>query len=199
MSALSEVSLLIGQRAGDLEKAWDVFTAETRGYVTGILGAIQRARAEPWETGRIRVDLPREIDTEPKSTPYLSGRYAIARTSLRFKRGVKFMVVADVKFGIEYDDTSNVFFWQIVLTPASKYNRMDDYIWQLWRSAPREGMVESVHQDKTNTVRFVRRPLDMQLTPEAAFRDVKTTLEFLLQADGAIGEAVGLEPPLEEN
>ena len=39
MSALSEISLLFGQKAGEIEKAREIFTAETRSFVTAILGA----------------------------------------------------------------------------------------------------------------------------------------------------------------
>ena len=44
MSGLSEVSRLFAGRAGDLEKAREIFTAETRSYVSAILAAIQRTR-----------------------------------------------------------------------------------------------------------------------------------------------------------
>ncbi len=91
MSALSEVTLLIGQRAGDLEKARDIFTSDTRNYVTNILSALQRARSEPWVQARVRIDLPREIDYEAKAGAPLSSQYAVGGCDLRFKRGMKFI------------------------------------------------------------------------------------------------------------
>jgi hypothetical protein len=92
MSSLSEVSLVIAQRAGDLEKAREIFTAETRAFVTGILGAVRRARSDSWATARVRLDLPREIETEAKSTGYLrsfselEGLSACRSLDIRVKR-----------------------------------------------------------------------------------------------------------------
>ena len=194
MSGLSEVSLLFGQRAGDLEKAREIFTAETRSFVSGILAGIQRARSEPWMTPRVRVDIPREIETESK-TGYLSSQYAIARASLRFKRGTNFMVIADIRFGIEFDQASDAFAWQVAVVPASRYQRLDDMLWRQWRASLGGGSLPtgSVHQDKANTVRFVLREVGADLNPEAAFNDVKQVLEFLVSADVAIAEAVGVD------
>lgn len=60
MSALSEVSILIGQRARDIEKAREIFTAEIRAFVAGILADVRRIRSDPWITSRVRIDLPRD-------------------------------------------------------------------------------------------------------------------------------------------
>lgn len=38
------------------------------------------------------------------------------------------------------------------------------------------------------------RSLGPEVTAETAFNDVKTVLEFLLAAETALGEAVGLDP-----
>jgi hypothetical protein len=102
VSALSEVALLISQRAGDLEKARDIFTSDTRNYVTSILSALHRARSEPWVQARVRIDLPREIDYEAKSGGPLSSQYAVGGCDLRFKRGMKFTVVGRINFGVEF-------------------------------------------------------------------------------------------------
>ena len=64
MGGLSDVSMLFGQRAGDLEKAREIFTAEARAFVSGILAGVQRARSDPWTAPRVRIDLPRDIETE---------------------------------------------------------------------------------------------------------------------------------------
>jgi hypothetical protein len=194
MSALSEVSLLMGQRAGELEKAKEVFTSEIRAFVSGLLSAIRRVRAEPWSTSHVRIDLPREIETEQRSTAFLSGHYAIARADLRFKRGTNFMVVADVRFGVEYDEAADAFCWMVNLTPAAKYQRIDDLVWAHWQSTGgHDALPGSIHQARTNTVRFSLRPFDAQLTSESAFTDIKAVLEFVMTAEAAIGRAVGLE------
>ena len=194
MSSLSEVSILIGQRAGDLEKAREIFTAETRAFVSGILAGIRRARSDPWTTSRVRIDIPREIETEAKATGYVSSQFAIARNNLRFKKGTNFQVVAEVRFGIEFDESANAFAWQVTLVPAARYQRIDDLLWHQWRSMQGASLPPgSVHQDRANTIRFVSRTVGPELTAELAFNDVKTVLEFVISADAPLGEAVGLD------
>ena len=195
MSALSEVSVLIGQRAGDLEKAREIFTAETRAFVTGILAAIRRLRSEPWVTPRVRIDIPKDIDTETRSNGNLSGQFAVARCDLRFKRGTNYQVIGEIRFGIEYDDPTDSFTWQITLVPAAKYHRIDDRVWNQWTKAVGANLPpESAHRDKTNTVRFVLRPVSPNLTVEVAFNDSKQVLEFMLTSEASLAEAVGFDP-----
>ncbi len=192
MSALSEVSVLIGQRARDIEKAREIFTAEIRAFVGGILAGVRRVRSDPWTTSRVRVDLPREIENEAKASSDFSSQYAIARTELRFKKGTKFVQIADIRMGIELDEGPDVFAWQITLVPAARYNRVDDVVWHQWRTQ-HATYTGARHQDKANTVRFVSRPLGSELTAESAFNDVKTVLEFLLTVESQLAEAVGLD------
>jgi hypothetical protein len=184
MSALSEVSLLIAQRAGDIEKAREIFTAESRAFVTGILAGVRRLRSEPWMTPRVRIDIPREIETETKSSGYLSSQFAVARCALRFKKETNYQAIGEVRFGIEYDDPSDAFTWQITLVPAARYLRIDDHVWAQWRTTVGSTLPPSSgHHDKTNTVRFVLRPVASDSSAEIAFNDVKQVLEFMLTAD----------------
>jgi hypothetical protein len=200
MSTLSEVTLLIGQRAGDLEKAREIFTAETRSFVTGILAGIMRLRSEPWTIPRVRVDLPREIETEAKATGYLSNQFAISRCLLRFKKGTNYQVVGEIRFGIEYDEPSDAFTWQITLVPSARYQRIDDKVWVQWRTSVGSALPpSSAHHDKTNTIRFVLRPVEKALTPDLAFNDTKQVLEFMLTADAPIADAVGLDLPEDDD
>lgn len=194
MSGLSEVSVLIGQRARDIEKAREIFTAETRAFVGGILAGVRRMRSDPWTTGRVRLDLPREIETEAKASNDFSSQFAIARAAVRFKKGTNFRQVADIRFGIEFDEGSDVFTWQVTLVPAASYNRVDDVVWHQWRVQPSGVPVGAKHQDKANTVRFLSRPIAQELTAEVAFNDVKQVLEFLMTAENSLAEAIGLEP-----
>jgi hypothetical protein len=195
VSSLSEVTLLIGQRAGDLEKARDIFTSDTRNYVTSILSALQRARSEPWVQGRVRIDLPREIDSEAKSGGPLSSQYALGGCDLRFKRGMKFTVVARINFGVEFDDQLGAFAWQVTLIPEARFHRIDDGLWNLWRESVGQAQLPgAVHQTKANTVRFVQRPLDKDVTAELAFSDAKQVLEVVLSADAVLADAIGLVP-----
>ena len=195
MSGLSEVSVLIAQRARDIEKAREIFTAEIRGFASSILGSVRVLRTEPWTRARVRVDLPREIETEAKMSSEFSNQFAITRASLKFKKGTNFRHIADVRAGIEFDDDTGVFAWQLNLVPSSSYNRIDDEIWHRWKAHPSGGSPGARHFDKANTVRFLSRPVGPELTGEIAFNDTKTVLEFLLtpESEAGLAEAVGLE------
>jgi hypothetical protein len=193
MSGLSEVSCLIGQRARDIEKAREIFTAEIRAFVGGILSGVRRIRSDPWTTARLRLDLPRDIETEAKASSDFSSQFAVARTTVRFKKGTNFRQVADIKFGVEFDESSDVFAWQITLIPAASYNRLDDVVWHHWRGQPAGAPVGGKHQDKANTVRFISRAIAADLTAEIAYNDVKAVLEFLLSIENALAEPIGLE------
>lgn len=192
MSALSEVSILIGQRARDIEKAREIFTAEIRAFVGGILAGVRRIRTEPWTTARVRLDLPRDIDNEAKAASDFSSQYAVARAPLRFKKGAQYRQIGEVRFGIEFDESADLFAWQCTLVPDARYNRVDDVAWHHWRTQ-QPSYPGARHQDKANTVRFVSRPLSAEVTAETAFNDVKMVLEALLTAEGLLGEAVGLD------
>jgi hypothetical protein len=192
MSGLSEVSVLIAQRARDIEKAREIFTAEIRAFVSGILAGVRRIRSDPWTTARIRVDLPREIEFESKASSDFSSQFAIARVALRFKKGTNFRQIADVRLGVEFDEDSDAFAWVVTMVPAASYNRVDDVVWHQWRSQqnPPPG---PKHFEKANTVRFVCRPIGHELTAEVAFNDAKAVLEFLMTTEAQLGDAVGLD------
>jgi hypothetical protein len=197
-NSLSDVSLLIGQNAADLELARDVFTTETRRFVEGVLESIRKARSDPWTSGRVRVDLPREIETESKVAAYFSNQYALARADLRFKKGTKFVVVAEIPFGFTFDQAANAFAWQVSVVPAARYARLDDAIWRAWRGTGCS-LPGAIHQERANTVRFVSRPVTKDVTLELVFADLKTVLEFLLTAADSLAEAVGVDlTPAEE-
>lgn len=115
--------ILIGQRAADLEKAQDVFITDTPGCVSNVLAAIRRARSEPWALARVRIDLPCETESEGKAGAPPS---QFARPELRFRKGTNFSKVADVRFGIEYEESLGKFMWQIVLVPDGRYRRTVD-------------------------------------------------------------------------
>lgn len=193
MSALSEVSVLIGQRARDIERAREIFTAEIRAFVNGILAGIRRTRTDPWTTPRVKVELPREIEYEAKASPDFSSQFASARVELCFKKGTRFQQIADVRFGIEFDEDAGIFAWQITLVPAARYNRIDDEVWHRWKGQSATPLPAAKHFEKANTVRFVSRALGAEMTAEVAFNDTKAVLEFLLTTETGLGEAVGLD------
>jgi hypothetical protein len=193
MSGLSEVSILIAQRARDIEKAREIFTAEIRAFVNGILAGVRRTRTDPWTTARVRVDLPREIEFEAKLSSEFSNQFALARVALRFKKGTQFRQVADVRAGIEFDEDTGAFMWQLTLVPAASYNRIDDVVWHQWKAGPTGVSPGARHFDKANTVRFLARPVGPELTGEVAFNDTKTVLEFLMTTEAGLADAIGLE------
>jgi hypothetical protein len=193
MSGLSDVTILIGRHARDLERAQDVFRTEIGGFLINILAALRRARSEPWAQARVRIDVPRDVETENQAAGMPPSHFA--RAFLRFKKGTNFQRVAEVRFGVEFEESLGSFTWQIYLVPDARYQRMDDHLWNHWRAAAGQSPPPgSVHQAKSNTVRFVQRPIDKELTGDIAFNDVKLVLEALLSTDGPLAEAVGLDP-----
>jgi hypothetical protein len=194
MSALSEMSILFGSRAGEIERAREIFTEEMRSFSAGVLANIRRARSDPWVAPRVRIDLQKEIENEGR-TGYLSSQFAVARAQLRLKKGGNYsVVVADIRFGIEYCETDGAFAWQITVVPGSKFQQIDNALWRQWKTAGLN-MPGAIHQDRANTVRFVLRPLGGEgaVTHEVAFNDVKSIFEFILAADGILCEAAGLD------
>lgn len=201
MGTLSDVSVLLGQNAGDLEMARRVFTTETRRFVEGVLEALTRGGAEKWMTPRLRIDLPADIETEAKSTVGLTAQHATAVAKLRYKKGTKFMHVGDVSFGILYTDADPrmaFFNWQVKLVPGAKYNRLDNAAWAHWQAKWKGDLPQGAgHHARDNTVWFVSRPLNKELRSETAFEDVKCVLDELLATEAEIGHSVGVEE--EEN
>ena len=104
-------------------------------------------------------------------------------------------MIGEIPFGIEYNDPTDSFTWQITLVPSAKHHRIDDHVWNQWRSAVGTNLPpESAYRDKTNTIRFVLRPVSPDLSAEVAFNDSKQVLEFMLTSDASLAEAVGFDP-----
>jgi hypothetical protein len=193
-SGLSEVTVLIAQKASDIETARDIFKDEIGVFVGGLVSALRRSRSDPWSSSRIRLELPREIETETKSVSRATDHYAIGRVGVRFKRGTLFVQVAELKFGIELEDPSTVFTWQVTFNVMSRYLRLDDLLWSALKAAKQPDLPGQAHKDKTNSVVLSSRPVDGNLTAELAFSDLKSSMEFVLASDAAFAEAVGLDP-----
>lgn len=193
MSSLSEVSLLLARKANDIETAREIFKDEIAAFVSGLISALRRARSDPWTGARVRLDLPREVETESKSVSRVTDHFALGRIGVRFKKGTNFIQVAEIKFGFELEEPATAFAWQVSFNLMSRYLRMDDLIWSALRGSKLE-LPGQAHRDKTNTVIFVARPLDAALTAEVAFADLKSIMELVLASDGAIAEAVGIDP-----
>ncbi len=99
---------------------------------------------------------------------------------------------------MKFDEQLAAFAWQVTLVPEARFHRIDDALWNLWREAVAQTPLPgAAHQAKANTVRFVQRALDKDVTAELAFSDVKQVLDAVLSADTVLADAVGLAP--EEN
>ena len=197
MAGLSEVSILLAKKANDIETAREIFKDEISAFVSGIVSALRRSRSDPWTSARVRLDLPREVETESKSVSRVTDHFAIGRIGVRFKKGTNFIQVAEIKFGFELEEPSPAFAWQVTFNLMSRYLRMDDLLWSALRASKQVDLPGQMHREKTNTVVFSSRPLDATLTAEMAFTDLKAVMEFVLASDVAIAEAVGVDPPLE--
>ena len=69
----------------------------------------------------------------------------------------------------------------------------------LWCRVQKESALPGAeHKDKDDTVRFVMRDLTPELTAEQAFTDTKRVLEFVVQADQALGDAIGVDPSMDD-
>jgi hypothetical protein len=194
MSALSDVTCVLAQRAADIEHARGIFTAEVRAFSTAILDGVRRVSAQPWMNGRIRLDLPREVTTELKAASYFSSQYALAGAIVRFKKGTKYRAIADLIFGVEYEAQEGIdaFVWNVKMIPNSNYLRLDDLVWEHWKRTRGPDLPPgAAHRERVNVLRFALRPVIAALTIEQAVQDVKQTLEYLLTADEPLGRAVG--------
>jgi hypothetical protein len=191
---LSEVAVLLAQKAHDIETARDIFKDEIGVLVSGLVSALRRSRSDPWSSSRIRLELPREIETETKAVSRVTDHYAIARIGVRFKRGTNFVQVAEIRFGVELEDPSPQYNWAISFNVMSRYLRIDDLLWSALKTTKALELPGQSHKDKTNTVVFVSRGLNADLTAETAFSDLKSVMEFILNSDSAFAEAVGLDP-----
>lgn len=76
----------------------------------------------------------------------------------------------------------------------SRFLRIDDLLSSALENGKDLDLPGQAHKDKTNTVVFSSRPANAELSDESAFADLKNVMEFVLNADGAFAEAVGLDP-----
>lgn len=193
MGALGNVTLLMAENVGSLELARDIFTSEIRRFVKDVLESARLDRSEPWTNGRVRIDFPREIDTEARFSAYMTSQFALARADLRFRRDTRYIKVADVPFGIIYDETDKAFSWCVRLVPMGRYPLLDDAVWSA-AEGPEKRFGAAVHHHATNTVRFVSRRVDASLSTEQAYADIKAVSEFLLELAEPLAKVIEAAP-----
>jgi hypothetical protein len=108
-------------------------------------------------------------------------------------------ILAEVVDGIEYNERQDCFVWQVRLVPTARYVRLDDVLWrELQTRQTNDARPGRAHEDRTNTLTFVQREPNADLTLDIACEDVRTTLDFLMTVDAALAEAVGLDAAADE-
>lgn len=192
MIGLNPISILVGQRAGELERAREYFTVDIRRFVRSVMEQLMLERESSVANGRVRIDLSKEIENETKATSQLTNQFAQTVSILRFKKGTKsYSQIAEIRFGI-LCPAGNEFAWQAALVLTSKYHRLDDDIWAHWRQSPNGiSAVGADHKKKDDTVIFFSRPLDASLTSSVVLSDVNQVIEFIMATEPAIANAVG--------
>ena len=136
MSELSEVSMLYGQHVVDIEKARDIFTTEARRFVRDLLENVRDDGTGLWTTPKVQIKTrDADLETEERVTSLLTRQRAVAIVDLCFKIKVRYVVISEIKFGIEFDAPSSSFAWRIELLPEGKYQWLDEIVWAEWQKA----------------------------------------------------------------
>lgn len=184
MSELSEVSILFGQHVSDIEKARDIFTAETRRFVGDLLEAVGDKGAGPWRTPKVQVKTEdASLETEERVTGFLRNQKALASLDLCFKIRVKFVAIAEINFGVEFDSPAGPFVWRVKLVPESRYQWLDEVIWTEWQKSKPTLPPGAKHLAKEGAVVFVSRPFGPDLTFKVTLEDVVSVLKFAQAAE----------------
>lgn len=184
MIELSEVSILFGQHVSDIEKARDIFTAEIRRFVGDLLGALGSERENTWNSPKVQVKIKdADLENEGKSTSFLSRQYAVASLPLCFKIKVKYMAIAEINFGVEFESETASFAWRIKLVPASRHQWLDELIWTEWQKAKPSPPPGAKHDPKEGVVVFVSRSFGTDLTFKLALDDVSEVLKFVVASE----------------
>ncbi|HPH66816.1 MAG TPA: hypothetical protein PLF40_13760, partial [Kofleriaceae bacterium] len=180
-------------------RAREYFTVDIRRFVRSVMEQLMLERDSSVTSGRVRIDLNKEIENETKATSQLTNQFAQATSILRFKKGTKsYSQIAEVRFGIVCGD-GNSFAWQATLVLTSKYHRLDDDLWAQWsQSSAGSTAVGSKHFKKDDTVCFYSRPLSADLTSEVVLGDVNRVLDFLRGGEATIANAIGSDTESDE-
>jgi|GEM_PF-2401226 len=184
MSELSEVSKLFGQHVADIEKARDIFTIETRRFVEDLLESVKDEGAGPCSTPKVQVKTKdASLEKEEKVTGFISRQYARASLDLCFKIKVKYVIIAEINFGVEFDAAADSFAWRVELVPESKYEWLDEVMWTEWQKLTPTLPPGAKHLAKEGAVVFVSRPFGPDLTFKVALEDMEGILKFALAAE----------------
>lgn len=184
MSELSEVSILFGQHVVDIEKARDIFTTETRRFVRDLLENVRDDGAALWSTPKVQIKTrDADLETEERITSLLNRQRAVAIVDLCFKIKVKYVVISEIKFGIEFDPPSGSFAWRIELVPEGKYQWLDEIVWTEWQKSAPLIPPGAKHLPKEGVVVFVSRCFSPELISKVALDDLLGVFKFGLNIE----------------
>lgn len=187
MSELSEVSILYGQHVAEIEKAREIFTTESRRFVRDLLESIRDDGAARWSTPKIQIKTrDADLETEKSVTSLLNRQKALASVELCFKMRVKYLVISEIAFGVEFDSSSSAFAWRIELIPEGKYPWLDEIIWTEWQKSAPTLPPGAQHIAKEGIVVFVSRSFGLDLTAKAALDDLLNVFKFSLNLESVL-------------
>jgi hypothetical protein len=187
MSELSEVSILFGQHVSDIERARDIFTAETRRFVSDLLENINDERSGPWSSPKLQIKTKDgELENEEKITGFLSRQFAMATLPLCFKMRVKYMPIAEIHFGIEFEASSGSFNWRVRLIPSSRHQWLDEVIWGEWQKTRDTLPSGAKHEAKEGIVVFISRRFAADLNFKSALEDIQNVLKFIMASEAIL-------------
>lgn len=189
MSELSEVSILFGQHVVDIEKARNIFTTETRRFVEDLIEFVQQGEeAKAWSKPKVQIKTEdASLENEEKVTGIIKRQYARTTVPLCFKIRVKYVVIAEIQFGVEFDEAADSFAWLVKLVPESRYQWLDEVLWTEWQKSKATLPPGAKHLAKEGAVVFVSRRFGPDLTFKVASEDVVSVLNFSLAAEPVLG------------
>jgi len=114
---------------------------------------------------------------------HFSRQKALANVDLCFKIKVRYLAVAEIQFGVDFDPAAASFVWRIELVPADKYQWLDEIVWAEWQKPTPTLPPGAKHLPKEGAVVFVSRPFGPDLTSKMALEDVEGVFKFAQAAE----------------
>ena len=143
--------------------------------------------AGPWTTPKVQIKTrDASLETEERVTGFLSRQKALANVDLCFKIKVRYLAVAEIQFGVDFDPAAASFVWRIELVPADKYQWLDEIVWAEWQKPTPTLPPGAKHLPKEGAVVLVSRCFGPDLTFKAASEDIDGVFRFLLRIESVL-------------
>lgn len=189
MTSLSEVSVLFASRAGDIQRAREVFVEDARSFVEWVMKRAEKHKVEAAAESKVRLDVEGEIVTEPKSSYSVFTHRFEGLITIRYQKNKKFVEVAVIEFGIGADDKEETFVWYVMIDRV-RSTRLDDGLWKAWAQEKPDALPPGArHVASENQVVLVERPL-AELKEETARKDVEDAMAFVLKSEAIVVDAM---------